>query len=70
MNRFTYSLNSKEGWLFGRKIYLEGVNDSRAENKIRGMTLNGAYCDELTLFTEDFYNMLITRLTRPNTNIH
>jgi len=65
-NKFTYSASAKEGWLFGRKIYLEGVNDARAENKIRGLTLNGAYCDELTLFTEDFYNMLLTRLTRPN----
>ena len=56
-NYFTYSLSKKEGVLFGRKIYLEGVNDARSESKIRGMTLNGAYCDELTLFTEDFFNM-------------
>ncbi|GHU90790.1 phage terminase large subunit [Clostridia bacterium] len=60
---FTYSLSAKEGQLFGRKIYLEGVNDSRAETKIRGMTLQGAYCDELTLFTEDFFSMLLTRLS-------
>ncbi|MCL2697941.1 MAG: hypothetical protein FWE74_07655, partial [Oscillospiraceae bacterium] len=33
---FTYSLSKKEGVLFGRKILLEGVNDARAENKIRG----------------------------------
>ena len=62
-NNFTYSLSKKEGRLFGRLIYLEGVNDARAESKIRGMTLQGAYCDELTLFTEDFFTMLLSRLS-------
>lgn len=58
-----YSLSRKEGRLFGRLVYLEGVNDVRAESKIRGMTLQGAYCDELTLFTEDFFVMLLSRLS-------
>lgn len=62
-NNFTYSTSQKEGRLFGRLVYLEGVNDVRAESKIRGMTLNGAYCDELTLFTEDFFSMLLSRLS-------
>ncbi len=60
---FTYSLSRKEASLFGRRVYLEGVNDARAESKIRGMTLTGAYCDELTLFTEDFFSMLLSRLS-------
>ena len=60
---FTYSITQKEGYLFGRKIYLEGVNDARAETKIRGMTLQGAYCDEVTLYTEDFFSMLLSRLS-------
>lgn len=61
---FNYSLSKKEGRLFGRLVYLEGVNDARAESKIRGMTLQGAYCDELTLFTDDFYAMLLSRLSQ------
>lgn len=60
---FHYSITRKEASFLDHKIYLEGVNDVRAENKIRGMTLMGAYCDEVTLFTEEFYNMLLTRLT-------
>lgn len=60
---FDYSITRKEASFLDHKIYLEGVNDVRAENKIRGMTLMGAYCDEVTLFTEEFYNMLLTRLT-------
>lgn len=62
-NHFTYSLSKKEGTLFGRRIYFEGVSDSEAESKIRGMTLQGAYCDELTLFNEDFFAMLLSRLS-------
>jgi PBSX family phage terminase large subunit len=60
---FIYSIPQKQGLLFGRMIYLEGANDLRAETKIRGMTLQGAYCDELTLFTEDFFAMLLSRLS-------
>ena len=66
---FTYNTNAKEGRLFGRTVYLEGVNDVRAESKIRGMTLQGAYCDELTLFTEDFFAMLLSRLSMPGAKL-
>ncbi len=59
---FKFSLSTKEGVLFGRKIMLEGANDQRSEAKIRGITLGGAYCDELTLFPEDFFTMLLSRL--------
>lgn len=62
-DNFSYSLSKKEGKLFGRKIYFEGANDVRAESKIRGMTLMGAYCDELTLFSESFFTMLLSRLS-------
>ena len=68
-NNFTYSLSKKEARLFGRLVYLEGVNDSRAESKIRGMTLTGAYCDEVTLFTEDFFTMLLSRLSVKNAKL-
>ena len=66
---FQYSVSQKQAWLFGRKIYLEGVNDARAESKIRGMTLQGAYCDELTLFTEDFFSMLLSRLSEKDAKL-
>ncbi len=68
-NNFRYSLSKKEAVLYGRKIYLEGVNDAGAESKIRGMTLQGAYCDEVTLFTEDFFSMLLSRLSEPSAKL-
>lgn len=68
-DNFDYNLSQKQGKLFGRTVYLEGVNDVRAEGKIRGMTLSGAYCDELTLFTEDFFTMLLSRLSMPGAKL-
>lgn len=64
-NNFTFSLASKEGKLFGRRIMLEGANDAKSEHKIRGITLGGAYADELTLYPEDFFIMLLSRLSAP-----
>ncbi len=68
-DNFTYSLSQKEGKLFGRKVYLEGANDARSESKIRGMTLQGAYLDEATLITEDFFTMLLSRLSEPKAKL-
>ena len=62
-DNFKYSISQKSGVLFGRKIWLEGANDDRAESKIRGMTLAGAYVDELTQIPFDFYKMLLSRLS-------
>lgn len=66
---FTFSTDKKEGVLFGRKILLEGANDKKSESKIRGSTLGGAYCDELTLFPEDFFAMLYSRLSEPGAKL-
>lgn len=60
---FTFNTNAKEAKLYGRKIWLEGADNERAENKIRGMTLAGAYMDELTLIPEGFYQMTLSRLS-------
>lgn len=58
-----FQLNRGEGelYLLGRRIYLVGANDERSESKIRGMTLAGAYADEVTLYPESFFMQLIAR---------
>jgi len=68
-DNFKFSVASKEGTLFGRTVYLEGASDARAESKIRGLTLKGAYLDELTLFDEDFFVMLLSRLSEPGAKL-
>ena len=60
---FSYSISSKSGRLFGRNIQFEGANDAQAEAKIRGLTLQGAYVDEITLVPEDYFTMLLSRLS-------
>lgn len=62
-SHFSCSTSKKEAYLFGRKLYLEGVSDKAAESKIRGLTLYGAYVDELTLIPENFFTMLLSRLS-------
>lgn len=69
-DNFKYSISQKSGKLFGRTIWLEGANDDRAESKIRGMTLAGAYVDELTQVPEDFYRMLLSRLSVKNAKLY
>lgn len=64
-DNFKFSIASKKATLFGRTVYLEGASDARSESKIRGLTLKGAYLDELTLFDEDFFVMLLSRLSEP-----
>lgn len=68
-DNFTFSVPAKEGYLFGRRIMFEGANDIRSESKIRGVTLQGAYCDELTQFPEDFFAMLLSRLRLPGAKL-
>lgn len=52
-----------EAMILGRRVYLAGANDERSEGKIRGLTLVGAYGDELTLWPESFFTMLLSRLS-------
>ena len=66
---FKFSTAAKEGSLFGRKVLLEGAGDARSEAKIRGLTLMGAYCDELTTFPQDFFSMLLSRLSLPGAKL-
>ncbi len=49
--------------ILGRRIYVVGANDERAEEKIRGLTLAGAYVDEVSTLPESFWRMLLTRLS-------
>lgn len=58
-----YYSGKREVVLWDRKIYVIGANDDRAEGKIRGMTLAGALIDEGTLIPENFFKMLLSRLS-------
>ena len=56
-------VGSGEAWILGRRVYLVGANDERSITKIQGLTLLGAYGDELCTWRESFFAMLLSRLS-------
>jgi PBSX family phage terminase large subunit len=61
--RCDYRAGAGEVTILGRTIYVAGANDERAADKIKGLTLAGAYLDEVTTYPESFLQMLETRLS-------
>jgi PBSX family phage terminase large subunit len=55
--------------LLGRVVLVAGAADARAQEKIRGLTLAGAYVDEASLVPESFWSMLLTRLSVPGARL-
>jgi len=58
-----YHQGAGEIYVGGRTIYLAGANDERAQEKIRGLTVAGAYGDELSLWPESMYTVLLSRMS-------
>lgn len=58
-------INKQQGELrvFNRRIYCFGANNEDAESKIRGATLAGALCDEVSLYPKSVFNQLMARLS-------
>lgn len=63
--RVRYSHGAGRLILAGRPVRVVGVNDAQAEAKIRGATLAGSYCNELTLFEERAFRQLWDRHSIP-----
>lgn len=63
--RWRYNRGTGEAHLFGRRIHIRGANDVSSEGKIRGMTVAGAYGDELTLWPVEIYKQLLARMSVP-----
>jgi PBSX family phage terminase large subunit len=61
--RCVYRAGAGEVVIFGRTIYVAGANDEKAVDKIKGLTLAGAYMDEVTTYPETFFQMMETRLS-------
>lgn len=49
--------------ILGRKVHLIGASDAKSEKVIRGMTVAGAYVDELTVIPEEFFTQLLGRMS-------
>ena len=69
-DNFKYSVNAKHATLCGREIYLEGAPNEAAKKQIQGMTLDGAYLDEAQNMPQSFVDMVVTRISKPNSFIY
>jgi PBSX family phage terminase large subunit len=58
-----YRQGSNVARILGRKVHIIGANDGRAESRIRGMTVAGAYIDELTVLPADFFKQMLGRMS-------
>ncbi len=64
-NGVVYRSGKGEIQFYDRTIYVVGANDDRAEAKIRGSEFAGALIDEATLIPENFFKMLLSRMSIP-----
>lgn len=60
-HNYSYNQGMGEAKIFDRKIYISGASDSRSTDKIQGLTLAGAYGDEISTWGKPFFNMLLSR---------
>jgi hypothetical protein len=61
--RITWNRGLGEAQILGVTVLIMGANDERSTKKIQGLTLYGAYFDEVANAPESFFNMLMSRLS-------
>lgn len=66
----SYTAGAPTATVLGRRIDVLGASDVRAEAVIRGLTVAGAYVDELTLVAEPFFQQLLARMSVPGARLY
>lgn len=64
-----YMPGARTARIFGRLVHIIGANDVQAEAKIRGMTVAGAYVDEVTILPKVFWDQLVARISVPGAQL-
>lgn len=59
----SYTVGAPTGQILGRTVHVVGASDAKAEKTIRGMTVAGAYVDEVTVVPEEFFTQLLGRMS-------
>lgn len=67
--RCKLNAGSGELHLLGRTVYVAGAYNEGSADKIRGLSLVGAYVDEASTMPESFWVMLLTRLSIPGAQL-
>lgn len=61
-NQVHHTNGANRAIIMGRQVELIGASNTTAVGRIRGSSIALAYVDEITLVSEEFWNMLLTRL--------
>ena len=69
-SRCAFNIGTRELRLLGRKIYVSSANDESSASKIAGLSLVGAYCDELSTWPASYFRMLGSRLSEPGAMLY
>lgn len=64
-----YTPGAPAATILGRRVWVIGANDTRAETRLRGLTAAGAYVDEATLVSEEFFSQLLGRMSVPGAKL-
>jgi PBSX family phage terminase large subunit len=64
-----YTPGAASGTILGRRVWVIGANDTRAESRLRGLTAAGAYVDEASLVSEEFFSQLLARMSVPGAKL-
>jgi PBSX family phage terminase large subunit len=64
-----YTNGATTAMILGRRVHVLGANDAKAEEKLRGITLAGAYLDEATLVSKAFFDQLLGRMSVPGAKL-
>lgn len=55
--------------ILGRRVYVMGAHDVQAEKVLRGLTVLGAYGDEVTTVPEGFFLQMLARMSTPTSRL-
>lgn len=58
-----YTPGANSAVILGRTVHILGANDIQSEFKVRGMTVCGAYVDEITTIPKDTFQQLVARMS-------
>jgi Terminase large subunit, T4likevirus-type, N-terminal len=64
-----YTPGAPFGTILGRRVWVIGASDVRAETRLRGLTAAGAYVDEASLVSEEFFSQLLARMSVPGARL-
>ncbi|MEQ6899268.1 terminase family protein [Microbacterium sp. KR10-403] len=59
----SYTYGAPTARILGRVVYVIGASDAKAEKVLRGLTVAGAYVDEITVIPEEFFTQLLGRMS-------